>query len=138
MDIGKKIRRLRLENNLSQIDLAHILGVSKSTMSNYERNYSTPDPETLVKLTTYFNVSIDYIFSGADTIAQYEALKETSSYNNGGSSLSKDEGKVIQYYRRLSEEHKDYIKGQMVHLLMQENSPKKELPGFEGTKTNPN
>ncbi len=116
MDIGKKIRSLRLQKNLLQKDLAQILKVSKSTMSNYERNYSTPDPDILVKLADYFNVSIDYLFD-YDESHKFELAKESTDYNHPISSfLSKDEWNVLNYYNRLQDENKDYIKGQMIQL----------------------
>ncbi len=118
MDIGKKIRNLRLQKNILQNDLAQILGVSKSTMSNYERNYSTPDPDILVKLADYFNVSIDYLFD-YDESHKSELTKESTDYNHPNSSLlSKDEWNVINYYNRLQDENKDYIKGQMIQLYL--------------------
>lgn len=129
MDIGKKIRSLRLQKNIPQNDLARILGVSKSTMSNYERNYSTPDPELLVKIADYFNVSIDYLFDYE--LHNANITRETSDYNRNFSvSLSKDEYNVLTYYRRLSDEHKDLVKGQMVQLYLdQQKAHKSKEPG---------
>ncbi|WFR56087.1 helix-turn-helix transcriptional regulator [Anaerocolumna sp. AGMB13025] len=116
MDIGKKIRALRLQKNIAQIDLAGILGVSKSTMSNYERNYSTPDPDLMVKLADFFGVSIDYLFDYEEG-HKSELTKESSDYNHGiTADLTKDECNVLNYYNRLTDEHKDFIKGQMIQL----------------------
>ncbi len=124
MDIGKKIRTLRLQKNIPQNDLAKILGVSKSTMSNYERNYSTPDPELLVKIADYFNVSIDYLFDYELHIS--DLTRETSDYNRKNSSgLSKDEWNVLSYYSRLSDENKDLIKGQMIQLYLDQSKAQK-------------
>ncbi len=124
MDIGKKIRTLRLQKNIPQNDLAQILGVSKSTMSNYERNYSTPDPELLVKIADYFNVSIDYLFDYELQIS--DLTRESSDYNRKNSSgLSKDEWNVLSYYSRLSDENKDLIKGQMIQLYLDQSKAQK-------------
>lgn len=124
MDIGKKIRTLRLQKNIPQNDLAKILGVSKSTMSNYERNYSTPDPELLVKIADYFNVSIDYLFDYELQIS--DLTRESFDYNRKNSSgLSKDEWNVLSYYSRLSDENKDLIKGQMIQLYLDQSKAQK-------------
>lgn len=118
MDIGKKIRSLRLQKNIPQNDLARILGVSKSTMSNYERNHSTPDPDLLVKLADYFHVSIDYLFD-YNELHHSELTRESSDYNRLDSSpLNKDEWNVLNYYNRLSDENKDLIKGTMIQLFL--------------------
>lgn len=126
MDIGKNIRNLRLQKNIPQRDLAQIIGVSKSTMSNYERNYSTPDPDILVKLADYFNVSIDYLFDYEDS-HKFELTKESSNYNHPNAAvLSKDEWNLLNYYNRLQDENKDYIKGQMIQLFLGQTEVKSE------------
>ncbi|BCJ93616.1 hypothetical protein acsn021_11850 [Anaerocolumna cellulosilytica] len=126
MDIGKKIRSLRQQNGLSQVSLADIIGVSKSTMSNYERNFSTPDPEVLLKLADYFNVSIDFLFSHQDFGFQSDLTKESVTYAN--SSFNKDESNALTYYNRLSDENKDYIKGLMIQLYRRENNIQSDFP----------
>ncbi|QHQ61263.1 helix-turn-helix domain-containing protein [Anaerocolumna sedimenticola] len=126
MDIGKKIRNLRQQKNIPQNDLAQILGVSKSTMSNYERNYSTPDPDILVKLAEYFGVSVDYLFDYEDSRHKFELVKENSDYTSSNSTvLTKDEQNVLNYYNRLTDEYKDYIKGQMIQLYLKSDKGEK-------------
>jgi transcriptional regulator with XRE-family HTH domain len=59
---SERLRYLRTEANLSQKELAEALGMSFSTISDYERGYKTdPYMSTLVKLAKHFNVSIDYM-----------------------------------------------------------------------------
>jgi transcriptional regulator with XRE-family HTH domain len=126
LDIGKKIRSLRQQNGLSQVSLADIIGVSKSTMSNYERNFSTPDPEVLLKLADYFNVSIDFLFSHQDFGFKGELTKESVTYANNA--FNKDESNALSYYNRLSDENKDYIKGLMIQLYRRENNIQSDFP----------
>lgn len=52
---------LRKSNHMTQEELGTKLGVVKSTIANYESGYRKPDDETLIKLSTIFNVSIDYL-----------------------------------------------------------------------------
>ena len=61
MNIGKKILELRKENEVTQEQLGKILSVGKTTISNYENEYSTPDAENIAKIAKYFHVSADYI-----------------------------------------------------------------------------
>lgn len=58
---GDKLKNLRISKNLSQDDLGEILGVRKSSISNWENNKATPTYETLTKLAEYFNVTTDYL-----------------------------------------------------------------------------
>ena len=43
-----------------------MLNVSDRTKSYYESNQRTPDPNTLIKLARFFNVSIDYLLGQTD------------------------------------------------------------------------
>ena len=63
---GKRIRKLRLEQNLKQTDLAAKLGISTSSVGMYERELRQPDEEILKKIADFFNVSIDYILGNSD------------------------------------------------------------------------
>lgn len=60
-DFGLRLKELRKEKKLSQPALAQRLGVTKSTISAYERNVQTPRPDILVKMSLLFGKSIDYI-----------------------------------------------------------------------------
>ncbi|HHU63969.1 MAG TPA: helix-turn-helix transcriptional regulator [Clostridiales bacterium] len=61
MDLGKRLRELRLEKGLNQIDVANILGIERSTYGKYETGDSSPDYKKLLKLADFYNVSTDYI-----------------------------------------------------------------------------
>ncbi len=126
MDIGKKIRNLRLHRNMKQKDLAETLKISKSTMSNYERSYSTPAPDILVKIADYFNVSIDYLYD-YEVNHRLELIKESTDYNPADAAvLSMEEWSVLHYYNRLKTENKDYIKGQMIQLYLYQTKTSKK------------
>lgn len=64
--LGDRIRDLRETNNIKQKDLAANFGVENSTWSQYETNKRIPDLDTIRKLSEYFNVSVDYLFSITD------------------------------------------------------------------------
>lgn len=61
MYFGEKLKRLRKEKNLSQIDLADKVGVTRSSIANYETGRNYPANDILTKFATLFNVSIDYL-----------------------------------------------------------------------------
>lgn len=58
---GDIIKNLRKTNNLSQVQLAQKLDVSKQTVSNWENNNILPSIEMLVKISKFFSVSTDYL-----------------------------------------------------------------------------
>ena len=59
--IGPKIKQLRSQKNISQIDLAKQLGVSKSVISSYENEIHLPPYDILIKMARLFGVSTDYL-----------------------------------------------------------------------------
>ncbi len=61
MKLSNRIRELREEKNLTQIELAKKFNITSASISQYELGKRFPDQETLEKLADYFNVSIDYL-----------------------------------------------------------------------------
>lgn len=48
-EIGKRIKEVRNNKNISQVDLAKQIGVAKSTLAGYESGYRAPNYEILKK-----------------------------------------------------------------------------------------
>jgi hypothetical protein len=59
MKLGENILKLRKQNGLSQEQLGEQVGVTRQTISNWELNETTPNPEQLKLLSKALNVSID-------------------------------------------------------------------------------
>ncbi len=59
--LGIRIKSLRIECNLSQIQLAKALGISNVQLSRYESGDRKPDPETLLLIANFLDVSTDYL-----------------------------------------------------------------------------
>lgn len=60
-EIGTKIRQLRSQRGISQIELAKQLGVSKSVVSSYENGIHFPPYDILIQIAKLFSVSTDYL-----------------------------------------------------------------------------
>lgn len=56
---GENLKRLRKEKDLTQEDLAEVLGVSFQAVSKWERGESYPDITVLPEISAFFKVSID-------------------------------------------------------------------------------
>lgn len=52
--LGKKLSRLRKENNYTQEQLAEILGVSRQSISKWESDISYPETDKLIHLSNLF------------------------------------------------------------------------------------
>lgn len=56
-----RLKNLREERNIKQLDLAKVINVSQGTLSNWERGIHDPDHKSLVLLTEIFGVTTDYL-----------------------------------------------------------------------------
>lgn len=61
MTLNENIKQLRIARNLSQVDLAKVLGVTKQSISNWENNNIQPSIDMLIRLSEFFSVSTDYL-----------------------------------------------------------------------------
>lgn len=59
--IGKRLKKLRRDRNLSQQEIGDLLGVSGATIGRYESDKMEPGSEAIVRLADYFNVTTDYL-----------------------------------------------------------------------------
>jgi len=59
--MGKlRLKELREDAELSQLQLGKAIGVDQRTISNYENEVSEPDIETIKNLCDFFKVTTDY------------------------------------------------------------------------------
>ena len=59
--LGEQIKTLRTARNLSQVQLAMRLGVTKQSVSNWENNNILPSVDMLKKIAQFFSCSTDYL-----------------------------------------------------------------------------
>ena len=59
MNIGTKIKKIRYSNNISQSEMADILGINRNYLSRIETNKSVPSAEILTKIANKFSISVD-------------------------------------------------------------------------------
>ena len=76
--LNEKIKKLRSSYNMSQVDLARQLGVSKQCVSNWENDNVQPSVEMLVKIAKFFNVSADYLLDkNKKNVLDVQGLSDT-------------------------------------------------------------
>lgn len=89
--IGDRIRKLRIESNLTQKKLAELLDISPSAVGMYEQNRRIPDADSITRLAFIFRVSTDYLL-GYKKTAQNEQL------------LTDKQEQVLSLARKLSDD----------------------------------
>ena len=67
MEIGAKIKELRMEKGLSQKALAEKIGVSQKAIDFWERQINEPKASYIVALSQFFDVSCDYLLGRDET-----------------------------------------------------------------------
>ena len=62
MEIGQKIKTLRLERGMKQKELAKVLSISSQAISKCENGKTLPDISVLPQIADYFGISMDELF----------------------------------------------------------------------------
>lgn len=60
-DFRENLKKLRIDNSLTQEELSKKLNVSPSTISQYENGMREPSISQLINIARIFNVSVDYL-----------------------------------------------------------------------------
>lgn len=62
----KGLKQIRKEKRLTQLKVAMDLNISREALSHYENGKREPSLDLLVKMSEYFNVSIDFLINGKE------------------------------------------------------------------------
>lgn len=116
IDKLENLKIIREERNITQIKLSIDLGVSQELISRYELGYSFPQPNMLIKLSQYFNCSIDYLLGLTDISTPIKYL--SNNYNDYKNY------EFINKYNQLSDEDKLHIDNYLSFLLSNYNNKK--------------
>ena len=83
INIGEKIKKLRIDNNMSQYDLGNKLFVSDKTISSWETNRTLPTIDLIVKICDIFNISLyNFIEERKNNNFEMEIKIKTSELEN--------------------------------------------------------
>ena len=61
MNVGKRLRKLRIEHNLTQNEVSILTGIKRSSIASYELNEQLPPVDKLIQLANLYKVSLDYL-----------------------------------------------------------------------------
>lgn len=111
MTFHLRLKLLRQKNKLTQGELAKILGLKPTAISNYESERNEPSFDKLIALSKYFDVSCDYLLGVTDSYLPV-----------GGEVLDKDIVEFFDVYKRLSPESVKEIKKYASYLLYKQEN----------------
>lgn len=105
MRFHENLKTMRTEKGLTQGELAQAIDVKSYTIGDLERQRSTPDLSTLIKLADVFECSVDYLLGRENDLGLIE-VKENNL-------ISAYDHKLLQNFKPLSKAQKklvlDYI-----------------------------
>lgn len=70
MSVGERILELRKAQNISQVQLADMLSVSRQSVSKWENDLSVPDSSKLIRLAEVLDTDIEYLSTGRRNFAR--------------------------------------------------------------------
>lgn len=103
----KNLRKLRLEKDLSQQELANLIHSTQQSIYKYEKGITSPNLEMLTNIADFFETSVDYLIGYTDIPHKIESVTEYS--------LNTDEELLIQKYRELNPRTR-----QIIHSIIDE------------------
>jgi len=92
MEIGEKVKALRVTSRITLNELSEKSGVSKSLLSQIERNISVPTVTTLQKIANAFRIPISSMFSENNDVTQ-PAAAHRSDMSSGGLTVVRKGGR---------------------------------------------
>ena len=106
--LNERMRQLRKEVGLGQVDIAEKLGVDPNTVSKWELGQQNPKDVYIYKLTQIYNVNVEYLLGETDKREHPLTDEETAEI------VEAEEREIlenaIKHFLDLSKESQDYVR----------------------------
>lgn len=112
MNLADRLIDLRKEENLTQVELAKKLNISRSSLSMYENGERRPSFELADAMAAFFDVDLSYLLGTTDKKRSYYGHREQEEANLEYL-LQSDEFALLMAYRKASDE----LKGAALRVL---------------------
>ena len=137
--MDNRIKALRKAHNITQTQLAGLLGVSQAALSGYETGKFEPDHDTLKKIAKTLHTSIDYLLGGDITTVRgkdsarikvfaklpagipIEALEDVVDFEDISADMLKGDKEYIGFRVSGSSMYPKYLENDTVIVLRQED-----------------
>lgn len=97
-----RIKELRKELNLSQVELASQLHISQQAIQQYESDRNYPSADILIRLSDIFSTSVDYLLGCSDIRERYVRIEMETV-------ISHREMHLLQRLKALSSEEQELL-----------------------------
>ena len=93
MSIGEKIKKLLVENGMTQKDLARRIGLDESVVSRFIKDERKPKPETIANIATALKTTSDYLLDIENDDSDFPKIKRLIA--RGANKLTNQEKKDL-------------------------------------------
>jgi len=110
LTFGERLRMARERAGLSQMDVYKAINLSNKSLSRYENNATTPDPETIKALIELYDVSADFIMGLSDEMGRARSSKcsgTSKSKPKLAEAIASSDKELIKKIESLSPEAKE-------------------------------
>ena len=95
MEFSERLKKLRKDTGLTQVDVASKLGISQQAYASWERGVKKPTQDNLVKIAQILNVSVDYLVGNSEEITdELDNIEILFRMNSNG--LTEEEKKIFK------------------------------------------
>lgn len=143
MTTGERIRMVRLENGMTQKQVAEACGMADSAIRKYESGRIAPKADTLQRIAAALNVSVYMLLSDDEKELYLQAETSLVHANiKAGYKFTTDEKLLVRLFHQLNETGKDAAIGHVEELTeipryRAETAPESTSPPSEGKDTTP-
>lgn len=109
MEFSERLKKLRKDAGLTQVDVANKLGISQPAYASWERGIKKPTQDNLVKIAQILNVSVDYLVGNSqETLDELDNIELLFRMNSKG--LTNEEKDIFRKELiKFMEERKKYF-----------------------------
>lgn len=97
MEFSERLKKLRKDTGLTQVDVSSKLGISQQAYASWERGVKKPTQENLIKLSKILYVSVDYLLGNAENKQTSDVLENIELlFRMNSEGLTEDEKAVFK------------------------------------------
>lgn len=97
MEFSERLKKLRKEARLTQVDVAEKLGISQPAYASWERGVKKPTQENLIKLSKILYVSVDYLLGNTESKQTSDVLEDIELlFRMNSKDLTKEEKEIFK------------------------------------------
>ncbi|WP_201319108.1 helix-turn-helix domain-containing protein [Paenibacillus sp. EPM92] len=126
VEFSEILKDLMIKRNMSQPDLAEILGVSRVSISKYQNGEAFPSRQVLIKIADLFNVTIDYLYGRENAEKYYfDKTKVKSEEEASIEQFLKETEAMIRAKGSISDEQLGHVREFMGYVFSKDAENKK-------------